>query len=74
MWEKVLREEERTLLGLEDDYVLYSQNLMRSLGRKEGELEGFKDLLDKAQNALQQSEDAVEVSLNMMFYKVKVTG
>ncbi|XP_021357283.1 myomegalin-like isoform X3 [Mizuhopecten yessoensis] len=37
------------------------EKLMRSLGRKEGELEGFKDLLSKAQNALQQSEDAVEV-------------
>ncbi|XP_069121362.1 myomegalin-like isoform X3 [Argopecten irradians] len=40
------------------------EKLTRSLARKEGELEefmGFKELLSKAQNALQQSEDAVEV-------------
>lgn len=41
---------------------LSSQKLMRTLGKKEGELEGFRDLLTKAENALRQSEDAVDVS------------
>jgi hypothetical protein len=35
---------------------------MRTLGKKEGELESFRDLLTKAENALKQSEDAVDVS------------
>ncbi|XP_063423939.1 myomegalin-like isoform X5 [Mytilus trossulus] len=36
------------------------EKLMRTLGKKEGELESFKDLLTKAENALIQSEDAVD--------------
>ena len=43
-------------------YDLYPQKLMRTLGKKEGELESFRDLLTKAENALKQSEDAVDVS------------
>lgn len=43
-------------------YDMYPQKLMRTLGKKEGELESFKDLLTKAENALIQSEDAVDVS------------
>ena len=62
-WDCDLYEEEQALLGLERGYNLYSQNLMRSLGKKEGEAEGFKELLSKAQSALKQSEDAVNVSL-----------
>ncbi|CAG2199198.1 CDK5RAP2 [Mytilus edulis] len=41
-------------------YDMYPQKLMRTLGKKEGELESFKDLLTKAENALIQSEDAVD--------------
>ncbi|XP_062594828.1 golgin subfamily A member 4-like [Saccostrea cucullata] len=36
------------------------ENLLKTLGRKEGELEGFKELLNKAETALRQSEDAVQ--------------
>ena len=43
---------------------LFSQNLLKTLGKKEGELEGFKELLNKAEGALRQSEDAVKVSLS----------
>ena len=38
------------------------QNLIKSLGKKEGELEGFQDQLRKAMDALNKSEEAVEVS------------
>lgn len=62
LWEAELWQEELVLDGLEEDCFLYSQNLMKNLGKKEGELEGFKDLLSKAESALTESEAAVEVS------------
>lgn len=40
---------------------VFPQNLLKNLGKKEGELEGFKELLNKAETALRQSEDAVQV-------------
>ena len=43
--------------SFDDD--LCSQKLLKSLGKKEGELEGFKDLLNKAKNDLQRSEEAM---------------
>ncbi|XP_046558265.1 centrosome-associated protein CEP250-like isoform X2 [Haliotis rubra] len=39
---------------------LQLENLMRALGKKDGELGNFKDLLGKAENALQQSEKSLE--------------
>ncbi|XP_048245211.1 uncharacterized protein LOC124145574 isoform X3 [Haliotis rufescens] len=39
---------------------LQLENLMRALGKKDGELGNFKDLLGKAENALRQSEKALE--------------
>ena len=48
----------------EDDsesFVLFVQRLVKTLGKKEGELEGFKDLLKRAEDSLSQSESAVEV-------------
>ena len=43
-----------------------SQTLARSLGKKEGELENFKDLLEQAQTSLCKSEDAVEVRIDTL--------
>ncbi|KAJ8300735.1 hypothetical protein KUTeg_022254 [Tegillarca granosa] len=60
LWEAELWQEELVLDGLEEDCFLYSQNLMKNLGKKEGELEGFKELLSKAESALTESEAAVE--------------
>ena len=45
-----------------ESFVSFVQRLVRSLGKKEGELEGFKDLLKRAEESLTQSEAAVEVS------------
>ncbi|XP_067661683.1 myomegalin-like isoform X2 [Haliotis asinina] len=39
---------------------LQLENLMRALGKKDGELGNFKDLLSKAENALRQSEKSLE--------------
>ena len=50
-----------------ESFVSFIQRLVRSLGRKEGELEGFKDLLKRAEESLSQSETAVEVSLNLLY-------
>ncbi|XP_045195387.2 putative leucine-rich repeat-containing protein DDB_G0290503 isoform X2 [Mercenaria mercenaria] len=36
------------------------EKLVRTLGKREGELENFRDLLEKAQNSLTMSEEAVE--------------
>ena len=44
-----------------ESFVSFIQRLVRSLGKKEGELEGFKDLLKRAEESLSQSETAVEV-------------
>jgi hypothetical protein len=61
-WTMELLEERMTLDKLTSDCDDFSpQNLLRTLGKKEGELEGFKELLNKAETALRQSEDAVQV-------------
>lgn len=61
-WTMELLEERLTLEKLSSDCADFSpQNLLRTLGKKEGELEGFKELLNKAETALRQSEDAVQV-------------
>lgn len=59
-----LNDNSTSFVCYESDYYydLYPQKLMRTLGKKEGELESFRDLLTKAENALKQSEDAVDVS------------
>ena len=44
-----------------ESFVLFVQRLVKTLGKKEGELEGFKDLLKRAEESLSQSESAVEV-------------
>lgn len=46
-----------------ESFVSFIQRLVRSLGKKEGELEGFKDLLKRAEESLTQSETAVEVMI-----------
>lgn len=51
-----------------DDVFL--QNLLKNLGKKEGELEGFKELLNKAEIVLWQSEDVVQVGF--IIYMVKI--
>ncbi|XP_063423940.1 myomegalin-like isoform X6 [Mytilus trossulus] len=61
---KKLEDKEGELKALQKEYqdmkLGKSKKLMRTLGKKEGELESFKDLLTKAENALIQSEDAVD--------------
>lgn len=51
-----------------DDVFL--QNLLKNLGKKEGELEGFKELLNKVEIVLWQSEDVVQVGF--IIYMVKI--
>lgn len=81
-WSMELIEERLTLEKLTDDcgggsqrltdYCddVFPQNLLKNLGKKEGELEGFKELLNKAETALRQSEDAVQVG--SIIYMVKI--
>lgn len=81
-WNMELIEERLTLEKLTDDcgggsqrltdYCddVFPQNLLKNLGKKEGELEGFKELLNKAETALRQSEDAVQVG--SIIYMVKI--
>lgn len=81
-WSMELIEERLTLEKLTDDcgggsqrltdYCddVFPQNLLKNLGKKEGELEGFKELLNKAETALRQSEDAVQV--RSIIYMVKI--
>lgn len=47
-----------------ESFVSFIQRLVKSLGKKEGELEGFKDLLKRAEESLSQSESAVEVGFS----------
>lgn len=81
-WSMELIEERLTLEKLTDDcgggsqrltdYCddVFPQNLLKNLGKKEGELEGFKELLNKAETALRQSEDAVQVGSTIYMVKI----
>ncbi|KAK3087158.1 hypothetical protein FSP39_002455 [Pinctada imbricata] len=61
-WDSDLWEEELVLDDINNSYDddIYCQKLLKSLGKKEGEVEGFKELLHKAESALQASEGAVQ--------------